>query len=140
MARPSKIEPFIKAAEEVLFDDINAIIFTDEELVDAINEKLDKKQQVAIRTVQHWKQQYREGKDLNGHAERFCTLIKKALREQKRNLFDRFRDDSSWQRWAWIIERKFDEWNIKHKHDHTTKDNPINQFEVEIVNSNNEND
>ena len=136
MARPSKIEPFIESAEQILFDDINTIIFTDQELVDAINENLDKKQQVALRTVQHWKQQYREGKELNGHAERFCTLIKKALRQQKQNLFKEFRNDSQWQKWAWIIERKFDEWNIKHKVDHTTKDNPMNGFQVEIGNAN----
>lgn len=26
-------------------------------------------------------------------------------------------DDPQWQKWAWIIERKFDEWNIRMKQD-----------------------
>jgi hypothetical protein len=42
-------------------------------------------------------------------------LIKKALLIQKQNLFKKFEnDDRAWQRWAWIIERKFTEWNLKH--------------------------
>jgi len=39
---------------------------------------------------------------------------KKALIIQKENLFKKFsNDDRAWQRWAWIIERKFSEWNLK---------------------------
>ena len=38
----------------------------------------------------------------------------KALIIQKENLFKKFsNDDRAWQRWAWIIERKFSEWNLK---------------------------
>lgn len=115
----SKLEPFLEAAEQVLFDDINAIIFTDQELIDEINEHLGEKQQITRRTFQNWKQRIKEGDDLNGKAQSFFILYKKALRRQKNQLFKKFRNDKGqWQRWAWIIERKFDEWNIKHKMEH----------------------
>lgn len=118
MARPSKIKPFVEAAEEVLFEDINAIIYTDQELIDEINERLDEKHQIVKRTFQQWKQKLNEGHELDGMGKRFFTLLKKALRQQKQQLFDEFKNSTQWQKWAWIIERKFDEWNIRHKMQH----------------------
>ena len=45
--RPTKLtEGFLKAAEIVLNKEINAIIFTDDELRIAINEELEKKAQI----------------------------------------------------------------------------------------------
>ena len=35
---------------------------------------------------------------------------------QKKNLFLKLIEGKGqWQRWAWIIERKFDEWNLRIK-------------------------
>jgi GTP-sensing pleiotropic transcriptional regulator CodY len=43
------------------------------------------------------------------------SLYKKALTIQKKSLFENLKnDDKSWQRYAWIIERKFSDWNLKH--------------------------
>jgi len=42
------------------------------------------------------------------------SLYKKAITIQKKSLFESLRNDpQSWQRYAWIIERKFSEWNLK---------------------------
>ena len=50
----------------------------------------------------------------------FCPLIKKALIRQKVSLFEKLKgDDKQRQRYAWIIERKFDDWNLKTKKEHT---------------------
>jgi hypothetical protein len=111
MARPSKIDRFIEVAKDVLFRD-GLMLLTDEELVDEINENLDKKDRISQRTFKRWK-----ANDFDEEGEigkEFCPLIKKALRNQKENLFKKFQnDDRAWQRWAWIIERKFSEWNLK---------------------------
>tara|TARA_R100001015_G_C4534379_1_gene99922 strand:+ start:18 stop:428 length:411 start_codon:yes stop_codon:yes gene_type:complete len=111
MARPSKIDRFIEVAKDVLFRD-GLMLLTDEELVDEINENLDKKDRISQRTFERWKS---NNFDENGEiGAEFCRLIKKALRNQKENLFKKFsNDDRAWQRWAWIIERKFSEWNLK---------------------------
>lgn len=122
MARPSKIEPFIEQAEKVLFTDINAIILTDEELVDEVNEGLKEKERITQRTFRNWKSQAIKGEYIDDNAQGFFLLLKRALREQKRNLFAKFQDDGQWQKYAWILERKFDEWNIKQKHDLQSSD------------------
>lgn len=117
--RPSKIDKFIEVAKDVLFRE-NLMLLTDEELVFLINEELDDKDKVAIRTFKLWKSgDYSEkgntGKD-------FLPLIKKALLIQKQNLFKKMsNDDRAWQRWAWIIERKFSEWNLKKISESTTE-------------------
>lgn len=120
--RPSKLtNNFIKAAEEVLNEWINAIIFTDDELLFAINEKLKPKEQISERTFKVYKK-YAKNKDaqeeLNnfdiGVLNRFLHLYKKALQNQKKHLFEAMRnEEKAWQKYAWIIERKFSDWNLK---------------------------
>ena len=121
--RPTKLTGnFIERAEEVINNDINAIILTNEELLDEINEGLEEKARITKRTFIRWKKANSEDKqegekeELDELGKKFCHLIKKALREQKRNLFESLKNDTkAWQRFAWIIERKFDEWNIRQK-------------------------
>lgn len=113
MGRPTKLtEEFLLAAEGVLATD-DALIFTDAELLAEINERLPDERRVGKSTFERWKADDSEGEC----AAQFRGLIEKALRREKRNLFDRLRakDDTQWTRWAWIIERKFDEWNIRRK-------------------------
>jgi len=119
--QPTKLTPhFIEVAKEVLFDDINAIIFTDEELVNEINDRLKEKERITQRTMENWKAKIGNEKEgeLDEIGKEFFRLIKRALQIQKKNLFSRLSgDDKAWQRFAWIIERKFDDWNIRHKTD-----------------------
>lgn len=107
---------FIKAVEKVVNKDINAIILTDEELLMLINDELEIRDRVALSTFKKWKAgEIKE--DYN--YKKFLYLYSKALTRQKQNLFRELGDTSQqqWQRWAWIIERKFDDWNIRHKQD-----------------------
>lgn len=108
---------FLRIATKVISDGINAIIFTDEELLFQINEELPVKKRITSRTFERWKVANSADKsdrlDVNGRL--FCRLIKKALQIQKKHLFDRMHDSNDsvgWQRFAWIIERKFKDWNI----------------------------
>ena len=120
----------MKVAKEVIEDDINTIIFTDEELLLQINDKLKKKERISQRTLRRWKAKSKNPEKLDKLGKSFVRLIKKALVKQKKHLFKKFRDEpNQWQKWAWIIERKFDDWNIRHKTDLTTGGKPLPPFD-----------
>jgi hypothetical protein len=125
--RPTKLTlNFLDIAKRIVDDDINAIIFTDEELLFQINEKLSEEQRITERTFQRWKAKSDKVNELDDLGKRFVVLIKSALIKQKRHLFEKFREEpNQWQRWAWIIERKFDHWNIRQKTDITTAGKPL---------------
>ena len=117
--RPSKIDKFIEKAKEVLFKE-SLMLLTDEELVFLINDELDDKDKIAQVTFKKWKSG--DYSELGETGKEFLSLIKKALVIQKESLFKKFQnDDRAWQRWAWIIERKFSEWNLKKISESTTE-------------------
>jgi hypothetical protein len=128
-------EEWLSCAEEVINQDINAIILTDEELVFEINDIVSKDLRINERTFRRWKTKNKkdETEELDEMGFRFVLIIKKALIKQKKNLFDKFREEpNQWQRWAWIIERKFDDWNIKHRTDITSGGKPIQGNKIEF--------
>lgn len=112
--RPSKIGKFTEALEKTLNEGMNAFVLNDEELIILVNEQLPEEDKVSEVTFSTWKT---EGiKDETCQV--FRSLYKRALIKQKINLFARLNDpllSNTWQRYAWQIERKFDEWNLKHK-------------------------
>lgn len=113
---PSLTETWIERAEQVL-NDSSSVFLTDEDLLDEINEWLDEKYQFSQRTFQRYKSWETTWQDYEKDLfDSFRHLYKKALRREKKNLFVKFQSDEwQWQKWAWIIERKFDEWNIRMK-------------------------
>ena len=122
--RPTKLnDKFIQAASQVINDDINTIIFTDAELFEEINDLLDPKDKITYRTFQNYK-----AKADNETLTSFFVLIKKAERKQKKILISELRKtDKNWQRFAWILERKFPEqYNLKQEHNHTIEPITIN--------------
>lgn len=111
--RPSKLTKDVVSATEKVIKD-NILICTDEELVIAINEILPEKEQFTYEAFSKWKRGLSQTD--NPQYVKFLRLIKKALiNEKKRLLLLLQTDDKQWQRYAWILERKFDEWNIKSK-------------------------
>ena len=130
MARPSKIDKFIEKAKEVLFKE-SLMLLTDEELVFLINEELDDKDKIAQVTFKKWKSG--DYSELGETGKEFLSLIKKALVIQKESLFKKFQnDDRAWQRWAWIIERKFSEWNLKIITENKNENNNTHSGEIKI--------
>ena len=128
MARPSKIDRFIEVAKDVLFRD-GLMLLTDEELVFLINENLEEKEKVAQVTFKKWKSG--DYSELGETGKEFLSLIKKALIIQKENLFKKFsNDDRAWQRWAWIIERKFSEWNLKNINENKNDNNHTGEIKI----------
>lgn len=91
-----------------------AIIFTDEDLVEMVNDRLPVEDRIDIRTFKRYKAgEIRDDEVLDV----FVSYYKRALTQQSANLHERLATDvpGGWQRWAWIIERKFDAWNMRSK-------------------------
>lgn len=112
--RPTKLTAkLIDALNEVLVEK-DIIVMTDEELVMFVNEKLNKEDQISYITFKKWKAG--EMPEINAdkeNIEMFLSVIKKALFKERENLLKELKKDGQWQKYAWILERKFDEWNLK---------------------------
>jgi len=137
---PSKIHAFIEKFREVLavaeFEK-QVIFLTDSELVFIVNQELSEEDKISNYSFRRWKAK-NNGEDVDGDESldsvglEFSTLYKSALIRQKAALFKKLTSptESQWQRYAWIIERKFDDWNIRHK---TELDATVQQKQVTIV-------
>jgi hypothetical protein len=119
--RPNKFQVFTLALEE-LFDtsDWNAwvIACSDEELIFMVNQKLDKDDRIKERTFRDYKAGNLPRLDSDyEYLEVFFASYKKALIGQKLIIMQNLAGDSpgAWQKWAWLLERKFDEFNMTRK-------------------------
>jgi len=134
--RPSKIKTWIRACEKMFKEKEGEIfIYTDDELLFFINETLPEKEQIAERTFQLWKEKAVKGdfKNLPNEFTRFLRLLKKALAVEKQNLMKQMQFDNTWQRWAWILERKFSEWNLKQLSESRIDQKTQSKIEIEII-------
>jgi hypothetical protein len=119
--RPSKIKDFVEAFAKVLSsNELDIIILTDDELRISCNDLLDEWQQISDTTFKNRKSWALKDSE---EYQRFLALYKKALINQKRALFTSVNLWlNNWQSRAWIIERKFSEWNLKQIKEVTGKD------------------
>ena len=115
--RPPKWEAFTRKMDELL--DVPGagnpvVVYTDEELVDFVNYHLDEELRVSVTSFRNYK---RGEIDDNEITKLFIDAYKKALFLQKKRLMESLEEDvpGGWQRYAWILERKFDEWNLRAK-------------------------
>lgn len=114
-------EKFFAAAKAVLEKDDNALIYTQSDIIFLINEKLDPVDRVAESTFDMWKKKYKDldyedeevDVEVKERGERFMRMMRMALLKKKGDLFKEMKATNKWSKFAWIIERKFDEWNIK---------------------------
>jgi hypothetical protein len=115
--RPSKIERFTEALENVLMDERGVgacIMHTDMELIDMVNRELAPDERISEVTFRKWK----SGDSVDDtRRDVFLSVYKRAIESQKRSLFESLRDEppGAWQKWAWILERKFDEWSLRQR-------------------------
>src|SRR3954463_2824576 len=83
--RPTKLtEEFLAAMFEVIHDEDNALIYTDEELIFLINDRLPLEARICGDTFRKWKNGD-VSDDVRGL--KFLGVYKKALMKQKQNLF-----------------------------------------------------
>lgn len=113
----SKLPKFLEAMKIVLEDD-RTVILTDMELLTLVNEKLAKKDRVAISTWEAWKTSTTtnpkapEQTNLDSEiVEEFRHVLGLARVNQKMNLSDKLTDPNSKNAWgaSFILERKFDD-------------------------------
>lgn len=111
--RPYKMENWVNELEEVLESE-NIFFLAKKDLVFLTNDRLPKDDRISVRTLEKWNagQNRPEDEEL---VERFEYLIEKSLIRQKMNLEKKMMEsnDKNWTRIAWIMERKFSEWNLK---------------------------
>lgn len=110
--RPSKLKDFLKAFQEVLkLNESDVVYLTDDELRICCNNLLEDEHQISSTTFENWKAwKLKDSPEYQG----FLVLYKNALINQKRELFKAVNKwEANWQSRAWIIERKFSEWNLK---------------------------
>jgi len=117
MARPSKIQKFTEVLDQVLNTEHSvgyAIIYTDNDIVEMVNERLEPEDRISERTFRMYKAGNLQS---DPFLDVFLPVYKRALRDQSSNLFERLSTEppGAWQKWAWIIERKFDDWNMRAK-------------------------
>ncbi len=128
---------FLKALKEVLKDDSVAFL-TDEQVITLVNDKLPKEKKITKRVWENWKSGDTP-KQFPNEAKQFNGLIKMALIQQKIYLFKRMLDAKSgeWQKYAWMIERKFPEWRLNHQVDITSQNERITGINYIIPSPNN---
>ena len=117
---------------------IDAIILSDEEIVFTLNQYLEKKEQISSRTFANWKARAKsmEDNEIDERFNSFLHILKASLLKQKKYLFRQMLiGEVYWQRWAWIIERKFDEWNLKSKVESKVNVSISEKEEKEIANA-----
>lgn len=137
--RPPKItNTRLERAKEVIADENNVVCLTDADLLDEINDWLEEKYTISTSSFEAYKRWDKlKNKEATELLKDFSRLYKKAIRVQKKNLMNKMvLEPDKWQKYAWIIERKFDEWNLRKISDTTLKwdkENPLfDKVEIKV--------
>jgi len=114
--RPTKLTQNLLAKfQEVLDTGMNVLVCTDAELLLLLNEKLEEEERISEDSFKRYKAWSLSEKE-TPLIEEFCTLYKRALVGQRTTVLKKLMDtDNHRQKFAWIMERKFDERNLKMK-------------------------
>ncbi len=117
MPRTSKLtEALLSALEEVLADDYAPLIFTDEELLLLVNEKLPERNQIGLRTFERFKAANLKDEEehISTRLSAFQQHIKMArLRQKYALLSGLLSGEGNVTVMKWAAERKFIEWSGK---------------------------
>lgn len=111
--RPFKMETWTNQLVKIL-DDEDILFLSDKDLVFLVNRELPQENQIAESTFEKWKAGKFAPNEQVG--KEFIGCIHLALIRQKQLLSKKMMEDNNgqWTRYAWIMERKFTEWNLKH--------------------------
>lgn len=138
VGRPSKLPRFLEAFACVV--DVShpvgrAIIHTDKDLLRMTNRELSEKDRISMTAFESYKRGDLDddGGEMSLLLDEFYDIYMEALESQRENLFQRMMEKGearSWGRWSWIIERKFDDWNLRKKQVDETPDRKQLVFRV----------
>lgn len=118
--RPFKMEFWLKELNVVLEDE-DILFLSDKDLVFLVNRGLPQEHKIADSTFEKWKAgKFAPNEEIG---KEFIGCIHLALIRQKQFLSQKLMEDNSgqWTRIAWIMERKFSEWNLKHISENVNK-------------------
>lgn len=103
-------EKWVKCFADIVNKGFNSIYHSDEDLRFLTNDAYGDANYICPRTFENWKR----GNNNDPLATQVLQIYKKALIQQREQLFKQLQEDErAWQRYAWIIERKFSAWNLK---------------------------
>ena len=110
----------LKVMDKVLNDEYNAVILDISDLITLINYELPKgHKKIDLDDFREWLDSYEskeEKPEKNPLYERFYELLQIARIRQKQSLILAMtQDPARWQRYAWILERSFDDMNLVQK-------------------------
>jgi hypothetical protein len=118
----SKFDTFLGAVKELLPEsgDWNSwvVACTDEDLLFMLNAKLAPEHRISEQTWRRYKRGEAGASKVDVEClDVFVSAYKRAVIGMKRVCMQNLQDDvpGGWQRYAWILERKFDEWNLRTK-------------------------
>ncbi|MFV8339139.1 hypothetical protein ACNQGL_07695 [Flavobacterium sp. LB3P21] len=111
--RPFKMQKWVDELKIVLSTE-DILFLSDQDLHFLVNQKLEVNEQISKSTFEKWKAGKFAPDEATG--KEFIKCIQYALIKQKQLLSKKMMEDTSgqWTRYAWIMERKFTEWNLKH--------------------------
>ena len=127
--RPFKMKSFVDAFKEVLEEE-DLLFLKEEDLLFLANKRLAKKDRITKRSFQNWKVGKFHQDEETG--ETFLELIEEMLIRQKqfigRRMFET--NNSTWQKYKFLLERKFDEFNLKHISERINKNENTNIIQI----------
>jgi len=111
--RPFKMENWVAELKKVLATE-DILFLSDKDLQFLVNQNLEEKDRITDRTFENWKGgKFHPDEEIG---KEFMSCIHLSLIKQKQEMSRRMLgdDDKNWTRFAWVMERKFTEWNLKH--------------------------
>jgi hypothetical protein len=116
----SKFDVFLGAVKDLLpdTDDWNAwvVACTDEDLLFMLNARLSREERISEQTWRRYKRGEAGASKVDVEClDVFMSAYKRSLIGMKRVCIENLQNDvpGGWQRYAWILERKFDEFNLR---------------------------
>ncbi|WNM18617.1 hypothetical protein [Flavobacterium capsici] len=133
VGRPFKMEKWIPALKSVL-EERNIVFLTDTDLVFLVNKKLPIEDRITTRCFKNWKAgKFAPNEELG---EQFIELVQEALINEKEALLNSLKNEKSgyWVRYAWILERKFEEYNLKQVTENINKNEETQIIQITAAN------
>ncbi len=92
-----------------------AVVHGEEDLWDLVNSHLDPEERMTRQAYYNYKKGVRGKTEDDAIIDLFHKSYAIALAQQKEALFEKMEEEGAgaWQKYTWIIERKFKEWNLR---------------------------
>jgi hypothetical protein len=131
--RPFKMQEWVSELVNILSEE-DILFLSDKDLVFLVNRRLTEENQISISTFEKWKSgKYAPNEEVG---KEFVGCINLASIRQKQMLSKKMMEDNNgqWTRFAWIMERKFSDWNLKHISENINKNEQATVINIQAGN------